>query len=76
MNTLFFYVFALSHSPVVDVFLSHLVPMTAQSWPRWYAMQICILGWAICLNALAGSRKSVLRSGGGGGFTNFRAAWL
>eukprot|EP00435_Cladocopium_sp_Y103_P065848 s2112_g27.t2 len=39
----------------------------------WYAMQICILGWAICLNALAGSRKSVLRSGGGGGFTNFRA---
>jgi len=39
----------------------------------WYAMQFCILCWAICLNALAGSRKSVLRSGGGGGFTNFRA---
>ncbi|CAK9043835.1 PDZ domain-containing protein [Durusdinium trenchii] len=39
----------------------------------WYVMQFCILCWAICLNALAGSRKSVLRSGGGGGFTNFRA---
>lgn len=39
-------------------------------------MQFCILCWAICLNALAGSRKSVLRSGGGGGFTNFRAAQL
>ena len=35
-------------------------------------MQFCILCWAICLNALAGSRKSVLRSGGGGGMTNYR----
>ncbi|CAJ1350085.1 unnamed protein product [Effrenium voratum] len=31
----------------------------------WYIMQFLILCWAVCLNALTGSRRSVLRSGGG-----------
>lgn len=45
-------------------------------------MQFLILCWAVCLNALTGSRRSVLRSGGGlpsntnQNQVNFRAARL
>ncbi|CAE7317553.1 unnamed protein product [Symbiodinium sp. CCMP2456] len=40
----------------------------------WYLLQFLILCWAICLCAVAGSRRSVLRSGGihGNAASNFR----